>query len=415
MVATIATGIALTGACAVTHPVPPLAAGVPAIGVVRSKTGILVAELATFNGGTWVRTPCYGVTVLRESTPVPPPDVVLDPGHGGNEDGATGPNGLQEKELNLAVATRVKTLLEQKGHTVVMTRDGDLREPIRTRGDLAEALKPKVFVSIHHNASGPPPRKGRPGTEVYHQATSEASRQLAQDLWDRETTALSTFDIPWSADDNNPGPKFRIGDNGDYYGVLRDAAGIPSVISEAAFITSPAEADLMTTDTFRDTEAEAIASAIDHYLSMPAPTGTIAVGPPPRRCPAPPPTARRPRRPLSGCPPGRSTTTTAPIHPLSDPTPGRPPDLTAFVPTPTGRFAARRSTFRSDRVRPHPTGRIAARRGEQLRVRTVRRRRRSGGPRRCSMSCEGLLDARRGRSSWTRSGRDRSGPAGRGR
>lgn len=272
------TAVLAIAGCA-SPPVPPLAAGAGPVGAVRSPNGVLLASLGSFDGGTWVRTPCYGVTVLRDVQPVGPVDVLLDPGHGGDELGAVGPTGLREAEVNLAVAQRVRTRLEAQGWTVAMTRDGDQRSPIRTRGELAQAVRPRAFVSIHHNAGGPEPRPGRPGSEVFHQAASEASRSLAQLVWDREIAALGRYDIAWVRDDATTGPRDRLGDNGDYYGVLRYSAGVPAIISEAAFVTGADEERLLATDGYRDVEAEAIAGGIDAFLRSPIPTGTLPVPP----------------------------------------------------------------------------------------------------------------------------------------
>lgn len=309
---------ALAG-CSSRSPVPPLPAGASGIGAVRTKGGVLVTELASFEGGIWVRTPCFGVTVVHDATPVQAIDVLLDPGHGGNEDGAIGPNGLKEKDVNLAVAQRVRARLESSGRRVAMTRDGDLRQTVRTRGELAASLRPKVFISIHHNAGGPPPQTGKPGTQVFHQASSDLSLQLAQALWREITTAFGRIDIAWSSDDQHPGVEARLGEDGlDYYGVLRYADRVPAVITEAAFISNPPEAELMKTDQFRDVEAQAIADAINTTFddsSLSAPRTHSGEG-------TPPPTVGTGSK---GTPPGTSPSTESAIE-AEGSLPARPPD-----------------------------------------------------------------------------------------
>ena len=78
--------------------------------------------------------------------------VVLDPGHGGNDPGATGAGGVREKDVTLDVATRVKAILEEGHLAVSMTRDSDASLSLKDRVLLANAKRPDLFVSIHVNS-----------------------------------------------------------------------------------------------------------------------------------------------------------------------------------------------------------------------------------------------------------------------
>ncbi len=95
---------------------------------------------------------------------LPFPVVVLDAGHGGADTG-THHHGIREKDVTLAVARRLRRLLEADGVRVVMTRDGDVAVPLRARGAMANAAGGDVFVSIHVNAM--PGRARARGTETY--------------------------------------------------------------------------------------------------------------------------------------------------------------------------------------------------------------------------------------------------------
>jgi hypothetical protein len=66
--------------------------------------------------------------------------------------------------------------------------------------------------------------------------------------------------------DTDHGAKYRPGSNGDYYAVLRQTEGIDTVLSEAAFISDPAEEELLSRPDFRHVEAQAIADAIERFL-----------------------------------------------------------------------------------------------------------------------------------------------------
>jgi N-acetylmuramoyl-L-alanine amidase len=79
--------------------------------------------------------------------------VVIDPGHGGQDPGAIGKSGLQEKEINLAVALAVQKLLREKaGLNVVLTRESDVNPSLEDRTVIANQKRADLFVSIHTNA-----------------------------------------------------------------------------------------------------------------------------------------------------------------------------------------------------------------------------------------------------------------------
>ncbi len=78
--------------------------------------------------------------------------VVIDPGHGGEHDGAHSPAGLKEKDVVLQIARRLRPRLEQLGAKVVLTRTGDIGVPLTTRAAVANGLRADLFVSIHLNS-----------------------------------------------------------------------------------------------------------------------------------------------------------------------------------------------------------------------------------------------------------------------
>lgn len=80
------------------------------------------------------------------------PVVVLDPGHGGNQEGATGPAGLLEKELSLALVKRLAEVLGGLGAKVVLTRSDDTAVSLPARVELANRARPELFISIHANS-----------------------------------------------------------------------------------------------------------------------------------------------------------------------------------------------------------------------------------------------------------------------
>jgi len=90
--------------------------------------------------------------------------IVVDPGHGGRDPGATGVGGIREKNVNLAIAKRLAKRLEERGFEVVLTRDRDQTLDLEERTAIAESAGGDVFISIHANASR---RKNARGIEIY--------------------------------------------------------------------------------------------------------------------------------------------------------------------------------------------------------------------------------------------------------
>lgn len=287
--ATTTSAIVTSTTAAPTTTAPPIAwPDLPADGVARAvvtPTGIPLAVLGGSPGAYVVRTPC-GNQATVPGTPLGGATVVLDPGHGGSEVGAVGPGGTQEKVVNLQIAERTKARLEALGATVVLTRAGDYRITLASRAAIATALQPAVFVSIHHNADPDGPNDG-PGAETYYQIASPDSKRAAGLVWEELTTAFAGYDVPWVADTDH-GAKYRpASDGGDYYGILRRTAGVPAVLSEAAFISNGPEEQLLVDPQFQEAEAGAIAQAIVRFVTTEDP-GSGFVEPYPRTQPAGP-------------------------------------------------------------------------------------------------------------------------------
>jgi N-acetylmuramoyl-L-alanine amidase len=218
--------------------------------------------------GARVRTPCGRAVVIRAGVALGTPVVVLDPGHGGDEDGAIGPNGVREKDLNLDVARRAQAALERDGFPTVLTRTADYRVTLDVRGEITAALRPAAFVSVHHNAAPHGPTPG-PGSEMYHQVRSPASRRLGGLLYEEIVAALRPLALPWVGA-RDAGVKIRLGRGGrDYYGIVRRtaAAGVVGVLAELAYLDNPAEADALARDDVRLLEAEALARGIERFLT----------------------------------------------------------------------------------------------------------------------------------------------------
>jgi N-acetylmuramoyl-L-alanine amidase len=256
----------------------------------RLRAGVAVSYDAV--DGSWARvlTPCEnrGWLRLSDGRTQPTVEVVLDAGHGGDEPGATGPGGLTEKELNLAVVERAAAALKAAGVDAAVTRPSDYRVTLASRVAIAAALRPKAFVSVHHNAEPDGPREG-PGTETYYQIRSPDSKRLAGLIYEEGVKALAVFSAQWVAD-TDAGAKYRTNDaGGDYYGILRRSGevGLVASLAELAFISNPSEEALLRRDDVRQAEAEALSRALVRFLRSEDPGSGFTI-PYPRVVPAGP-------------------------------------------------------------------------------------------------------------------------------
>lgn len=122
--------------------------------------------------------------LLATAAEAAPLRVVLDPGHGGEKEGAIGPGGAKEKEVALAISLFVAEILQARGHEVILTRTSDVSLGLAPRIRLANEREADVFVSIHAN-SVPAKRNLVQGVETYF-LSADASDAQAMALADQE-------------------------------------------------------------------------------------------------------------------------------------------------------------------------------------------------------------------------------------
>jgi N-acetylmuramoyl-L-alanine amidase len=231
-------------------------------GVIVSPRGVVLPVIGPGASGGWrATTPCGNEVTLRDGERVTSVDFVLDPGHGGSEIGAAGPNDATEKALNLRVAEIVEWYLEEAGYTVLLTRTTDIRMPLRSRADIANALTPDAFVSIHHNG-GATRKQSTPGTELFVDAGNPDSKRLGGLIFEELTERLSSYDAEWVGTWRN-GVSARLNSEGaDLYGIHRYTPGIVSVITEAGYLSNPSEATLYVANEVQWSHGRAIAEGL---------------------------------------------------------------------------------------------------------------------------------------------------------
>jgi N-acetylmuramoyl-L-alanine amidase len=233
--------------------------------------------------------------------------VVIDPGHGGHDQGTSGAKGLLEKDLVLDVALRLGKLIEEKmGSEVVYTRSDDTFIPLEERTAIANRKKADLFVSIHANSS-PVPRVT--GIETYYlnftssadamdvatreNASSDKSIYELQDLVQtiarhdkmeesrslasEVQAALQSFEIK-----NSPTAKDRGVRKAPF--VVLIGAQMPSILAEIGFLSNAKEESLLGKPEHRQKMAEALYRGISKYtqtLSHFELTKSAAAAPPP--------------------------------------------------------------------------------------------------------------------------------------
>ncbi|HEX2052493.1 MAG TPA: N-acetylmuramoyl-L-alanine amidase [Actinomycetota bacterium] len=256
----------------------------------RLRAGVVVPFSAVENGWARITTPCELTKwmPLESGALLAEPAVVLDPGHGGDEPGAIGPSGLQEKEINLDVARRAAAALNARGVPTLLTRMDDYRASLPFRVAVADASGADLMISVHHNADPDGPLD-KPGSETYYQFRSTNSKRLAGLVYEEVIRGLSGLKVAWVGD-TDAGAKWRLNSSGgDYYGILRRSgdAGVTTVLAELAFVSNPEEEAVLRQGDVRQAEADAIVRAVERYVRTKDP-GSGFTTPYPRSAPAGP-------------------------------------------------------------------------------------------------------------------------------
>jgi len=199
------------------------------------------------------------------SPSAPPVQVVIDPGHGGN-DGGTYVFGLKEKDLVLDLGLRVARELRLRGIGVALTRDRDKWVDLSERAEIAKAHPDSLFVSLHLNryksaiARGVEAFVHTPGRAIKIPVAGEDQPRTFHDERSNELARRLVNGIASGCGLRDRGVKeSRL--------LLAREAPSPSVVLECAYLSNPMEARLMTKPAFRQRMAEAIATEIEGFLN----------------------------------------------------------------------------------------------------------------------------------------------------
>lgn len=179
--------------------------------------------------------------------------VLIDAGHGGPDNGATGFSGLKEKNVNLSVSLYLEQLLKNRGFNVIMTRKSDLGLTLGERVNRAEEAGVELFISIHANASAN--NKFASGTETYYyqnKKTSPQSFYLASLIQQEVSAVLKLPDLGVKK------APFRV---------IKETS-MPAALVELAFLSNAVDETILKSDHCLQLAAQALCRAILRYYNL---------------------------------------------------------------------------------------------------------------------------------------------------
>lgn len=185
-----------------------------------------------------------------EGRPLKGIKVTLDPGHGGSEYGAIGCLGDKEKDINLAIALKTKSLLEKAGAKVYLTRSDDKDLGLYDRVKISNSNDSDIFLSLHANALPDSLASTyRSGTSTYYFYSQSAP--LARILLETMTKELGTSN-----------DKVRQ----ESFAVIRNTES-PSVLIEVAYMINPDDNAKLVSPEFQNKAAKSIVHGLERYIN----------------------------------------------------------------------------------------------------------------------------------------------------
>jgi N-acetylmuramoyl-L-alanine amidase len=278
---------AATPAPSLPNPAPIAKAADPAP---AAKDATKLTDASAPEVGKAARRTTSGETSLIRALGLKLNRVVIDPGHGGHDEGTAGAKGLLEKDLVLDVALRAGALIEDRLRAeVIYTRSTDVFVPLESRTALANEKKADLFISIHANASSVPKVSG---VETYCLNFTEAKDALAVAARENASSIESISELhdliqKITLHDKAEESKdlagsiqsalfalYMHGFPGEHDRGVRRApfvvligATMPSVLAEIGFLSNPKEEALLRKPEYRQKVAEALVRGVEHYAA----------------------------------------------------------------------------------------------------------------------------------------------------
>ena len=217
--------------------------------------------------------------------------VVLDPGHGGKDPGAIGYSGVYEKNITLAMAKELKTILEKEGYKVYLTRSTDIFIPLRDRVKIARKHNADLFMSIHADSAVNRSAKGLSVYTLSETASDKEAAALAErenkvdvvaglnllehskevsdiliNLAQRETMNRSSEFATFMVQEMRKSVQLK--DNTHRFAgfAVLKAPDVPSVLLEMGYLSNRTEERLLKQKTYRKKLAESTSRAVEKYF-----------------------------------------------------------------------------------------------------------------------------------------------------
>ena len=211
--------------------------------------------------------------------------IVIDPGHGGKEVGAVGPNGIFEKDITLAIARKLAASLAAKtGARIVLTREDDSVVTLDQRTALANQYHADLFLSVHLNAAVVRDAKGSETYFLSLAASDELARKAAETenaaasaardadlkliLWDLAQQAYLDESSRFAqAIQEEMNAATGVGNRGVKQAPFKVLVGatMPAALVEVGFISNPDEEAKLQTDAFQNLMVDAVTRAVQRY------------------------------------------------------------------------------------------------------------------------------------------------------
>lgn len=174
--------------------------------------------------------------------------IFIDPGHGGNNPGAKGPNGIYEANVNLDISLKLGRILSSWGYDIEYSRTTDKTVSLSERARMANEWGANYFVSIHCNSNENPAISG---TSTYFYRAGTIAESFALTVNNSLVRQIE---------------RKNLGIIQANFAVLR-LTRMPAILVETAFISNPEEARLLATNTFRQNCAIGIANGIAEFTT----------------------------------------------------------------------------------------------------------------------------------------------------
>jgi N-acetylmuramoyl-L-alanine amidase len=255
-----------------------------------------IKKLSPKSETEFVKVKKYSASKVPEDAPSIPKQlslkvsrIVVDPGHGGKDPGAIGPNGEKEKDINLVIAKQLAKRLKDEGYEVLLTRETDVFIPLPNRTAFANTKNADLFISVHVNAHDNADIKG---VETYFLNLTTDASAIRVAARENATTTKSISGLQLIINDImmtskiNESSRFASFTQKSIIGSLEKSeiptsdhgvkqapfyvligAKMPAILVEIGYITNPGECKLLHDEKYQQSIVDGIMAGINGYVT----------------------------------------------------------------------------------------------------------------------------------------------------